>query len=175
MFFCSQKKKTNYFASVKICDFHFLSLKLLHHSKRQTTGAAHYRGQKGSLNVLIKKSSNVILIWLIQLFCQNNVSSLRLVSFHPSLKCSQNLLKKNLLFRLIRLLERLSLCLLFTLIHLLVSLCLPPHASSTHPSVYLSICQWVQGQLHPGPAGSGQTGRLQGWWPHYGRGELRRI
>lgn len=72
-------------------------------------------------------------------------------------------------------LEGLSLCLLFTLIHLLVSLCLPPHASSTHPSVYLSICQWVQGQLHPGPAGSGQTGRLQGWWPHYGRGELRRI
>lgn len=43
------------------------------------------------------------------------------------------------------------------------------------PSIYLSICQRVQGQCHSGPAGSGQTGRLQGWWPHYGGGELNWI
>ena len=53
-----------------------------------------------------------------------------------------------------------------------------PFNASICPPIWLSIClfrQWVQGQLHPGPAGSGQTGRLQGWWPHHGRGELRRI
>lgn len=41
--------------------------------------------------------------------------------------------------------------------------------------MYLPSClQGVQGQCHPGPAGSGQTGRVQGWWPHHGRGEFTR-
>lgn len=128
--------------------FIFLSFKLLHHNKmllhRQTTGAAHYRGQNGSLNVLIKKSSNVILIWLIQLFCQNNFSSLRLVSFHPSLKCSQNLFKKICFVSSACLNVCLRVFLLPSPFHIDPPLCLSlsPSARFTHPPICLSISEY---------------------------------
>lgn len=85
-------------------------------------------------------------------------------------------------FCLICLLERVSLCLSFPLFTFIwpVFPCVPTHTiclsiwPSIHPS-HLSFCQRVQGQRHPGTAGSGQTGRLQGRRPHYGRGELSRI